>query len=395
MGRDVRFLIVNRDESCSGELRAVLSACENTKVVAEVDEPALLGQAAKQFLADAILVNLDPQPDAILPAVGELAAGDSDVVIFATSESTDGPLILKTMRMGAKEFLPKPIDAAALTEAVHKFTRQKVESTRHGKLVTVVGAAGGVGSTVLATNLAVELADISHGKVVVVDLDFRFGQVATMLDVEPRFTLSDLCESPEAAEPMVIDRALVKHGSGVRVLSRPSSFAAADTMTAASCVGLLSVLVQNHDYVVVDGPARSDVCAKSVLDIADVNLLLVQLLVPCVRNASRMLEGIRDGSDTITRTRLIPNRVGRDSADLSVDDVAKTLDLKVFASIPDEWATVSGSINLGEPLKSYGPKSKVRAAIRELAENIHEPTGAEEDKDGQKKSLIGRIFATG
>jgi pilus assembly protein CpaE len=394
MGNNVRFIVLNRDERFSSELRALLLKSTDVKIVAEVDEPAMLAQAVAQFPADIVLVNLDPSPEAVLPVMGEAAGANPDVAIFATSDSTDGPLILNAIRMGAREFLPKPIDAEALDEAVQKVAIRRGASRIHGKLITVMGASGGVGATTFSTNLAVELAAIATGQVTVVDLDYRFGQVATVLDVEPTYTLSDLCESPEHLESQVIERALVKHDTGVHVLSRPSSFAEADTMTAASCVGLLSTLLQLNEYVVVDGPSRFDLRAKSVLDISDVNLLVLQLLVPSVRSASRILDGMREAGHNLARTRLISNRVGRDAVYLSIADVAQTLGLEAFATVPDDWSTVSGAINLGEPLMVHSPKSRVRLAIQEIAERLHAAEPHTDDKEARKKGLIGRIFAT-
>ncbi|MGB0715668.1 MAG: AAA family ATPase [Phycisphaerae bacterium] len=392
MGRDVRFLIFNAQEDASQELRASLLQSPRPKLVAEVDEPALLPQAVQQFNAAAVLINLDPNPEPILPVISQIATECPDAAILATSTSTDGPLILKVMRLGVREFLPRPIDTDSLTEAIEKIASFRTSVVPEGKLITVMGASGGVGSTFFATNLAVELAALSEGSVTVVDLDYRFGQVATLLDIDPTYTLSDLCESPEQLEAQVLDRALVKHDTGVRVLSRPSSFAEADTMTAASCVGLLSTLVQHNDFVIVDGPGRSDVRARSVIDIADLNLLIVQLLVPCIRNAARIITGLRESGDGNERVMLIPNRVGRHSSDLSIEDSSQTLGLEAFASIPDDWATVSGAINLGEPLLTHAPKSKVRMAIEEIAQRLYSPDGHADVEEG-KKSLIGRIFA--
>ncbi|MHC5111187.1 MAG: AAA family ATPase [Planctomycetota bacterium] len=393
MGRDVRFLVFNTVEECAKDLRAGLMATPRAKIVAEVDEPALLPQAVSQFHVAAILVNIDPKPELVFPALTQIAEEHPEVAILATSTSTDGPLILKVMRLGAREFIPRPIDSDALADAIEKLAAQRVHSAEDGKLVTVMGASGGVGATFFATNLAVELAKLCEGSVTVVDLDYRFGQVATLLDIDPTFTLADLCDTPEQLEQQVLDRALVKHSSGVKVLSRPSSFAEADTMTAASCVALLSTLVQHNDFVVVDGPNRSDIRARSVLDIADHNILLVQLLVPCIRNATRIMSGMRDNNDGVDKMMLIPNRLGRQSSDLSIEDASQTLNLDVFASVPDDWATVSGSINLGEPLMTQSPKSKVRVAIEEIAQRLYSPDSqADEDDDG-KKSLIGRIFA--
>ncbi|MCH7808146.1 MAG: response regulator [Planctomycetes bacterium] len=395
MGREVRFLILDRDEESSHTLRAALLATSKVRVVAVADEPALLSQSVGRLHVDAVLINLDPEPEATLPLLSELAKTYCDVAIFATSESTDGPLILKAMRAGVKEFLPKPLDIDTLTEAVEKLAARQDTTAPQGTLITVMGASGGVGATLLATNLAVELADLAGGDVTIVDLDYRFGQVATVLDIEPTFTLSDLCESPEQLEPQVIDRALVKHATGLRVLSRPSSLAEADTITAATCVGLLSTLVQLNEYVVVDGPSRTDMRAKAVLDIADINLLLVQLLVPCIRNATRLLNSLRSEGDNLDRTRLIPNRTGRGAADLSIEDAARTLNLDAFASIPDDWAAVSSAINLGEPLSIHSPKNKVRLAIREIAERLHGADSGADDKEASKKGLIGRLLAMG
>jgi len=155
----------------------------------------------------------------------------------------------------------------------------------------------------------------------------------------------------------------------------------------------LSMLLQSNDYVVADGPHRTDLGAKSVLDISDLNLLVMQLLVPTVRNAARIIEMLRDGGHDLDRMKLICNRTGRAAGSLSMSDVEDTLNRKVFASVPDDWATVSGAINLGEVLLTSSPKSKVRLAIQEIAERLHGPPEPADEKDAPKKGLIGRIFA--
>ena len=128
MARDVRFIVLNGEEDCAGELRSALLRIPRVKIVAEVEEPALLGQAVKQFPVEAVLVNLDPVPDAVLPVVAEVVASGSHPSIFATSSSTDGHLILKAMRMGVKEFLPKPIEEKSRAEAVGKVAEQCVDT---------------------------------------------------------------------------------------------------------------------------------------------------------------------------------------------------------------------------------------------------------------------------
>ncbi len=395
MGQAVKIITMTSNEEHAAELRSLLMQFDNTKIIAEVEEPALLAHAVKRFPADILLVNLDPAPDTLLPIVGDVATANPNLAVFAVSDSTDGPLILKAIRLGIKEFLPKPVDTKTLGEAIAKVASTRNVSQKEGKLITVMGTAGGVGSTMVAINLAVELAEMAKGNVSVVDLDYRHGQVATMLDVDPTYTLTDVCGSPEQLDPSVMSRALTKHESGVKVLSRPNTFAEAETITAAACVGVFSILTKMSDFTVVDGPTRFDAGAKSILSLADFNLLVVQLSVPCVRNAVRILDDMRENGYNLNRTKLICNRVGRDAAHLTVDNVTETLGLDAFASLPDEWSTVSGAINLGEPLQAYSPKSKIRMSVRDIAERLYTPEDVAGDQEGTKRGLIGRIFTPG
>lgn len=392
MAHDLKFILFNRDEPYAMDLRAQLHKLEGVKIVAEMDEPAMLGQAVAQFNPDVLLVNLDPGPEFILPMVGEIAAAHTHVAVFAVSQSTESALILQAMRLGIREFFPRPVDSTMFEEAVGKIASLRKDSGSHGKLITVTGTSGGVGATTIATNLAVELGQVADGKVTVVDLDFRFGQVATFLDVDPDYTIADLCQSAEQLEASTLARVLTRHNTGINVLSRPLHFAEADAITAAACVGVLTSLMQTNAYVVTDGPTRFDQSAHSVFALSDWNIIVVQLVVPSVRNALRIVEAMRQNGYNLDRTRVMCNRAGREAGHLSLQNVSETLGLEIFATIPDDWDTVSGAINLGEPLLTQSPKSKIRMGLQEIAARFHRPT-PDADTKGQKQGLLGRIFA--
>jgi pilus assembly protein CpaE len=408
MERGLRVVLFNADEAAATSLRSALLGVDGVKVVAEVDEPALLPEAVRKIPAEVLFVHLDPDPQSVLSLAGEAARNDSAIAVIAVSESTDGQLILSAMRMGIKEFLTKPLDPKELSQALERVAQSEAERAVQGRLITVIGSAGGVGATSLATNLGVELAVLekspkgkddsrSGNGVVVVDLDHRFGQVGTFLDVEPTFTIADLTASPEQLESSVIERALAQHDTGVKVLCRPNQFADAENITAADCVGVLSALTNLNAYVVVDGPSRFDVGAQAVFDLADVNLLVIQLVVPCVRSAHRMLNGMRDAGYNLSRTHVICNRTGREGGSVSVDDVEATLGIEVFATIPDDWATMSNCANMGEALIMGAEKSKVRLALYELATRLHERAAGNDDKEGKAvnrkgRSLLSKIF---
>ena len=240
-----------------------------------------------------------------------------------------------------------------------------------------MGSAGGVGATLVATNLAVELADLQNkdgrpDSVVLVDLDFRFGQVATCLDLQPSFTMADLCETHEQLDRQIIDRAATKHESGLHVLARPHALEQADMITAAHTAAVLGALQEIYDFVVVDGPYRLDPCGRPVFDLADINYLVIQLSVLSIRSTQRMLDAMRSGGFNVNRVSLVCNRYSKANSQLTVEHAESTLGRDVAMVVPDDFKTCCTALDLGEPLCVNNPKKPVRLAIRELAERTRD-----------------------
>ncbi|MBN2446272.1 MAG: hypothetical protein JXO22_06085, partial [Phycisphaerae bacterium] len=322
MGATVRVIVVNTDEETAPELRAHLLSIDGIKIVAEVEEPAFLAQVLDQFPAELLLVHLDPNPQAMMDVIAPVLEARSDCpAAVAMTEERDAELVVRAMRAGMRELLWKPFPPEQLSEIIRRVAKDTSHGSRRlGRLIPIVASCGGVGATTLATNLAVELAQLGpsngngngngtpHRKVAVVDLDFRFGQVALFLDAKPSYTIAELCDTPEQLDAQMIDRAMVKHPTGVHVLAHPSDPAQAETINAAQVAGTLAVLQEHYDYIVVDGPVRFDSTARAVFDMTDIHLLVLQLLVPAVRNTDRILQSLAAGGYSLDRVRLVCNR---------------------------------------------------------------------------------------
>jgi pilus assembly protein CpaE len=379
VSRTVRVIVVNADEEVAPELRAALLGVAGVRIVAEIDEPALLPQALDQFPAEVLLVHLDPQPAAMMDVVAPLLETRKDrLAAIGITEDRDADLVVRAMRAGMREFLWKPLPPEQLGEILQRVGSEAcTDGRRLGRLFVVVGTCGGVGATTLATNLAVELAQIegwvgapnpvARPRVALVDLDFRFGQAAIQLDAQPAYTIAELCESPERIDPQMIERAMFKHPSGVHLLARPADFAQAEQISAAQAAGVLATLQEHYDFVVVDMPMRFDSSARAVFDMADTYLLVLQLLVPSVRNADRILQALDQSGYASERIRLVCNRFGRESGYLETADVEATLRRKLSLLLPDDWKASSTAVNMGAPLLSHAPKAKLRLAYREIA----------------------------
>jgi len=396
MARNVRTVLFTSHQEAAPELRKTVTSLEPIRVVAELDEPSLIATAVGQFAADLLVADLDPNAEVVVECIRQLLESQPDLPVFALSANTEGQLVLRAMKAGVKEYLVKPLDLEELERAVGRHLETRAPTKEPGKLISCVGMAGGVGCTAIATNLAVELADLvgPEKMVCLADFDFRFGQVATLLDVHGQFTVADLCSTPEELDPEMIKKALVKHESGLYVLRRPHSFAQAEMITAAHCANVLTGLQDMCAYVVVDGPTRHDPGGRSVLDAADYNLFILQLLVTSVRNTDRIVQELGAQGFNIDRLQFVCNRVGRESAHLEVEQVETILDRKMYMTLSDDWKAVGTSINIGQPLHNEFTRSKVCQEIRDLAMKIHCPErlAAEAAKRG---NLLAKFFRKG
>ncbi|MFA5866276.1 MAG: AAA family ATPase [Phycisphaerae bacterium] len=392
MARGIRAIILNMDEDYAVELRSKFLGIDGLKIVAELDEPGLFDTAIKQCPADLLIINLDQDAEGLIQFGAQIAEKYPELTLFAVSATDNPHLILQAMRSGFREFLVHPIEDTHLAEALNRITRLNVGSQEAGKLICVLGAVGGCGATTLATNLACELSQVAKRSAVIVDLDLYFGHVATLLDLNPQFSLADLCQTLDSMDHDLVEKALIKHETGLRVLARPGHFSQAQQISLANVSTILNSLCGMFDYVICDGPMRSDIVKPGILDLADQAVLVLNLTVPAVRNVDRILqELVREGYN-LERTRLIVSRCSTDHQMLSIDDVEQTLSRNISATLPEEEKVINMAINAGQPLLRCAPKSKIRELIKDMAMKIHDPSACELVEKNTSGGLFARML---
>ena len=114
--------------------------------------------------------------------------------IFLTSDCTDSELFMQAMRIGVKEFFSQPISEDEVRQSLERFKKRHQEpamqpARKKGRIITVFGSKGGVGTTTVAVNIAVSLvqnnADCS---VTLLDMNTLFGEIPLFLEMSPKFT---------------------------------------------------------------------------------------------------------------------------------------------------------------------------------------------------------------
>ncbi len=243
------------------------------------------------------------------------------------------------------------------------------EESPECKVITVFSTKGGSGKSVLATNLAVALARSTDRPVCLVDADLQFGDVAVMLKLAPRHTTADVLPVVDRLDAPLLDSLLVTHEpTGLKVLPAPLEPAYADQITSAHLTKVIEVLRTFCAYVVVDTPSYFNDVVLGAVEASDKVVLLSGLDVPNIKNLKIGLQTLRLLETPEDKLLLALNRADS-KVKLDVGEVERTLQFKASCLIPSD-VVVPQSINKGETVVTFAPKSGVAKAVTQLAESF-------------------------
>ncbi|MBA3652663.1 MAG: P-loop NTPase [Actinobacteria bacterium] len=237
---------------------------------------------------------------------------------------------------------------------------------RVGQVTTVFSPKGGSGKSVVATNLAVALAERCSGPVVLLDADLQFGDDAVMLHMHPRHTISDVVESIDRMDLHQLKSMLAVHEpSGLLLLAAPVDPAMAERVTAADVGVILNLLRSFAAHIVVDTPSVFNDVVISLLDRSDDIVVVGGLDIPTIKNVKVGLQTLGMLEIPQNRIRLVLNRANS-KVKLDVEEIERTLQLRAEALIPSD-ILVPTSVNRGIPAVLDAPRSGVARSLGQLA----------------------------
>ncbi len=277
-----------------------------------------------------------------------------------------------SFQAGATEFLAKPVMPEELQNTIDTLLKEASQEelsaegaqTTAGQKIVVFSLQGGVGVTSLAANLAVALALQKRVEVLLADLSVWSGQTTLLLNLKPRLTLAELPKAEEVLDMELLERYLLRHPSGVRVLPAPTSPAKAMGLPIDIIVKALSILKDNFPYVVIDTAPALDELTLAALDSADLILLVLRPDVGSVQTARSSLRTLASLGYDAQRVVLVINRTCA-SEGVPKGLVEKALARPVETVIPYEPNSVE-TMAQGKPLVLSHPRSAATAAIARL-----------------------------
>jgi pilus assembly protein CpaE len=381
----VRHVLTGPDRPLAVEL-------ELTVPFSEFGEHQL--HALRAVAPEVILLDLEDAPDLGLKFAQFMLDQNPAQLFVATGPVLSSEHLLAAMRSGVSEYLPKPVAPedlrAAATRVAGKLRKPGADQQRApGRILAFFSPKGGGGSTTLATNLAIVVHKTTHKRTLLVDLDLEMGESALVLGVQPRFNFVDFVENFRRMDAGLLASYIERHDSGVHLLSAPFQPEKAETITADQIRRIMAFLRQHYDYIIVDTPRSFAPPILALFEQADLVFIVSTVDLPSLRNIQRgfpLLKRVLSRGEE--QVRLVLNRYDPDDA-ISPADVERSLGLKVFWKISNDYEAVMGSVNSGKPIVLNGGSSYVRD-IKGLSAAL---TGVAVDTKGTRGPL-GRLAAS-
>ena len=374
MSNVLRLALVDPGDSSRESLKAMLLGMDTVWLEADCSRYEFFPDIVEQTGPDVGVVSLDANPEKATELIQRLSKEAPETAILAASSSTEGHLILRTIRAGAREFLTLPVSVEDLAAALGRVAQQKFGSADRGnracQVLAIAGATGGVGSTSTAVNLGCVLAEETRNSVALLDLDLALGDADVFLDAIPDYTLADVVQNISRLDIQLLKRSLTKHSSGIYLLPRPVELQDTRSITEESLRKVIGLLKASFTHLIVDLSKTYSLLDMVGMEAATRVLLVTQLDLPCLRNVVRLMMSLEDYDGLQDKVEIVVNRAGLESGQISLKKAKETLGREIFALLPNDYRTMVEVRNNGVPLITQAPKASITQAIRDLAAKL-------------------------
>lgn len=346
-----------------------------TKVAETPDQLIFLAAKSTPTI---VLISDQFAGNATVPLVERLTANPAiQVIVLLTRE--DFALVRQFIRAGAADMVPMTQlvseISVSLSNALRRAQKMSRDQAPHlcrvGRVIVFYGPKGGVGTSLLVTNLAVALAAYQPEPVVLVDLNLQFGAVATLLGLHPRATIASLAQRFQGELDFeFLQPFLLRHEeSNLHVLAAPSRPELAEFVTTFLVERTLQVLRNHFSFVLIDTSTILQDTTLAALDLADQILIVTALDLLAVRNTKLVLEMFRKLYPS-ERLKLILNRSNVRFNGLTPEQVEEFLNIPILSQIPSDGQVAVTSVNEGIPFVLKAPHSLLAQSVFRLASII-------------------------
>jgi pilus assembly protein CpaE len=373
------ILLIDADAASAESISTVLTGVGYT-VTTSTDPDEAFGKVAENQLA---IVDVIKGEKTGVDICREIRATPAlaTIPVLCVGESDDVEERIRFLEAGADDVMGRPFDARELEARVEalllRFQRSKdigsvistdgITVARIRRTIAVHSPKGGVGTSTVATNVAMAAAQLRPDRVVIVDLDLQFGQVTTYLNIEPRQTMADVVRDETAMREAVLLRSSARNlVSCLDVVASAKGREQARIFTAEHVTKILTTLLDTYDQVVVDTGSWLDERTLAAFTQAENVLFVVNPEIATLKAVNALVEYLNEAGTVAAKSMFVLNNLfGREI--VKTRDVETVLGTKVEVELPYDPFLYLKAVNEGNPVVIGAPRSAIAERMTRLS----------------------------
>lgn len=400
----IRVLLAVNDPRLADQLSGLFAEADELQVVTTLRDPQELRGALPRHDVDAIVLHDRRGSVPLIEVTRELTVAHPDVgLVLVVSE--DSPELLRSgMQAGARDVISEPVGleqlemsvlaAASWTHALRRRAERDAggELVGVGRVVTVVGAKGGVGTTTTAVHLALAARELGEPGVCLVEYDLQAGDVRAFLDLPFRRSVADLVPVADELTTRHLTEALYTHASGIRVLLGPQEGEQAESVTAATARNILTAIRTREDLTIVDAGSTLSEASAIAVEMADSVVIVTTPDVVSLRGVVRVCSLWERLKIEPAEVVVLLNRTSR-KLEVQSDLARRVVPVPVLqTTVPADFFALESALNTGIPAAAGASDAMLRPMAAVLGEISALGSRPEpESRTERAKSIVARF----
>ena len=391
----IRILLAVNDARLADHLSGLIAESDELQITSTVRDPQELRGGQPRHDVDAVLVHERLGALPLIEVVRELTVAQPDVGLVMIVAEGSPELLRSGMQAGARDVLAEPIGleqlessvmaAAAWTHAVRRRAARDADGELMGvgRVVAVVGAKGGVGTTTVATHLALAARELGEASVCLVEYDLQAGDLRAFLDLPYRRSVVDLVPVADELTARHLQESLYTHPSGMRVLLGPQDGEQAEEVKASAARNILTTIRTREDLTVVDAGATLTEASAIAVEMADTVLIVTTPDVISLRGVTRLCSLWDRLKIAPAEVAVLLNRTSR-KLEVQPDLARRVVPVPMLeTNVPADFFSLEAAANTGIPASDaasdavLGPMAGVLGEISALPAKDSAPSRAD------------------
>lgn len=328
--------------------------------------------------------------------------GLADYCSESTSAIVIGPvndvnLYRRLIGMGISDYLVRPVKQETLSLDIARTLINSLGALG-SRLIAVIGAKGGVGSTVIAEAIAWGCADILNQKTALMDAAGGWSTLSIGMNFEPATTLQEAVRAATTNNEDSFNRMLFQAHDKLHVLSSGGDVMLDESVDANGYEILINKLMKTYPIVVIDLSDSPTALQRIVLTRAHHITLVTTPVLPSLRAARTLLNEIKIlRNDTDKVLDLAISMAGMaPKQEVPAKDLEAALERRPAVTVPFHPAILSGMENDGRRLTSTPEGAAIVRSLLTMIFRVFEGTGSNTaaiaNDDQEKKNPFSAIF---